>query len=624
MNNPLSTIQPAQVGLWLLGFLFIPATLFFQPNLGGEGMSISHNISVWIGAVVVISSALLLMLKTKQFRYPKYWLAMAALPISMIILGFIVNNVLPTEWLFRQLYILGGFVFLMALFQFRFTPRDIERGLMLVLLCGSIHALYGISQIFWPNILTSFITPSRNVPYSTFQQINIHASFQATVLMIGVYLLSRPVSLTRSPLLTSMLLVSTFLSSFIVAFSGSRVGIIGAAAGLLILTLCHWQYFWKRKSLTLAVLVTITAALFMGSQGIERSSGKLGDLTSLNEAGVAQSGSNSRINIYNIAIELFRQQPLSGYGIGSFQKVWHDQKVDYLDRYPEANLPPERLSHPHNELMFWLVEGGLIAVSGIFISVAAILYAAFRCGWRRGLSYTALLLPIGLHTQVELPFYISNIPWFLMLFLVFIILHHRQRTRRLRLSRSAEMTMGVMAISLTLGVTAIMIQTVQANQSIIRFLNGRMTEPMLLQPALNNPFFRDSAELYLMRTLLLRELNAQQGQFAPQFIEWAEPYIEYTPIPQLYIDLSRAYLAIGDKQNALRSIDAGLARYPKLTSLQQSARLIKEAAAGMSKTPPQTADNQASKVSTASVTSQQVNAPTAATAPTQRQETLAQ
>jgi O-antigen polymerase len=230
--------------------------------------------------------------------------------------------------------------------------------------------------------------------------------------------------------------------------------------------------------------------------------------------------------------------------------------------------------------MFWLVEGGLIAVAGILISVITVIYAAFSCGWRRGLSYMAMLIPIGLHTQVELPFYISNIPWFLMLFLIFIVLRHNRATKPLGLSRSAELTCGISAVALFLGVTAVMLQTVQANNSIIRFLHGRMTEPALLQPALSNPFFRDNAEMHFMRTLLLRQLNARQGQFAPKFIQWATPYIEYTPIPQLYIDLSRAYLATGEKQKALKTIEDGQARYPKIKTLNESARLIKQVISG--------------------------------------------
>jgi len=585
MTHTLSRIRPQQTGLWLLGILFLPAALFFQPNLGGEGMSISHNITVWIAAVLVISCATLLMLRDKLFSYPKLWLPMAALPISMIILGFIVANFLPTEWLFRQLYILGGFLFLIALFQFRFSPRDVERVLLLILIAGVVHALYGISQILWPNAMPLLITPSKGIPYSIFQQINIHASFQATVLMIALYLLSRPLALKPRPMTTLLLLASIFLSCFIVGFSGSRTGLLSAIGGTFILTVCNWRAFLTRKPLMIAVIIAIAAALFMGNQGIKISSKKLGDITEASISGVAASGNNSRINIYKIALEVFKQHPLTGHGVGSFQKAWHDQKVDYLNRFPDANLPPDRLSHPHNELMFWLVEGGLIGVTGILISAFTVLYAAFSCGWRRGLSYSAMLLPIALHTQVELPFYISNIPWFLMLLLIFVVLRHHTKTRQLSLSRSAEIATGASAVALFLGVTLVMVQTIQANSSIIRFLQGRMTEPALLQPALNNPFFNDSAEFYFMRTLLLRELNARQGRFAPQFIQWAAPYIEYTPISQLYIDLSRAYLAVGEKEKAIKTIEDGQARYPNIASIKEMAGLIKEAAHRRSQQP---------------------------------------
>ncbi|MBN0986186.1 PglL family O-oligosaccharyltransferase [Amphritea pacifica] len=619
MSNTLSRIEPQQAGLWLLGILFIPATLFFQPNLGGEGMSISHNITVWIAAVLVISCATLLMLREKQFSYPRLWLAMAALPIGMIILGFIVENFLPTAWLFRQLYILGGFMFLIALFQFRFSSRDAERGLIIILIAGIVHGLYGVSQILWPSILPLVITPSKGIPYSIFQQINIHASFQATVLMAGLFLLSRPLALKPRPILILVLLASIFLSCFIVAFSGSRTGLLSAIAGGVILLFCNWRSFLQRKPLVIAAAIAIAAALFMGQQGIHNSTAKLGDLARTNNEGVANSGSNSRINIYKIAYEVFKQQPLSGHGIGSFQKVWLDQKVDYLQRFPDANLPPDRLSHPHNELMFWLVEGGLIAVAGILISVITVIYAAFSCGWRRGLSYIAMLIPIGLHTQVELPFYISNIPWFLMLFLIFIVLRHSRATKPLGLSRSAELTCGISAVALFLGVTVVMFQTVQANNSIIRFLHGRMTEPALLQPALSNPFFRDDAELYFMRTLLLRQLNARQGQFAPQFIQWATPYIEYTPIPQLYIDLSRAYLASGEQQKALKTIEDGQARYPKINTLNESARLIKQVITGAPQ--PETISPSASG---ATGTSREASAAASAAAPARLPETPVQ
>ena len=163
------------------------------------------------------------------------------------------------------------------------------------------------------------------------------------------------------------------------------------------------------------------------------------------------------------------------------------------------------------------------------------------------------------------------------------------------------------------------LQTLQANSSIIRFLQGRMTDPTQLQPALNNPFFRDTAELYLMRTLLLRELNARQGRFAPQFVQWAAPFIKYAPIPQLYIDLSRAYLATGKNEQAVQTIEDGQARYPKNNALNQSVPLIKKAA-GI--TPAEVhSRSESSAKAAASIT---VSATASAAAPVRQPETPVQ
>ena len=593
MFDKISQMKPQQLGLILLGLLFLPATLFFQPNLGGEGMSISHNITVWVAAVFVISAASLIMLNSKQFSYPSTWMAMAALPISMIILGFIIDSFLPEQWFFRQLYILGGFLFLIALFQFRFTNRDIEKAILILLISGIIHGLYGVSQILYPNILPLIITPSQGTPYSVFQQINLHASFQTTILILGLYLLSRPITLKPSPALVLILLSSIFLSSLIVTYSGSRTGFLAAVFGILLLSLCNWRSFLSRKALSIATLITITAALTIGYQGLQRSFEKFDDLTE--EASLG--GSNSRIHIYKISYELLKQKPVSGHGIGSFQKVWHDHKVNYLKRFPEANLPSQRLSHPHNELIFWLIEGGLIAIAGILISITAVTYIAFSCGWRRGGSYIAMLTPIGLHTQVELPFYISAIPWLLLLFIVYLILRHKTRTKPLVLSRAADLTAGYTTVFLCVGVTFILLHTIQANNSLVRFLKGGMKEPAILQPALNNPFFSDQAEIHIMRMLLFRELSTQQRSFTPKFILWASEYIKYTPIPQLYIDLSHAYLATGEKVKAIETIEDGLARYPEMKRLKQRAHQIKGGTKKQLKTIEESSPNNSSKTS---------------------------
>ncbi|MEH6577877.1 MAG: Wzy polymerase domain-containing protein, partial [Amphritea sp.] len=561
------------LGLVLIGLLFLPASFYFQPNLGGEGMFIPFNSTVWIAATLVVSSAVLLMLKQGHITLPRYWLLLAALPAGIIISGFVVESFLPTEWLFRQLYILGGFCFLLALFQFRFTPKDLDKLIIIFLLASLAHATYGISQIIWPGIYPAWIVPSNGTPYGIFQQINLQASLQATALLTAFFLISKPLCLRPMPGLSLLLLLTIFTSSFIVAYSGSRVGLLSALIGLLLLLIGRWKLLLGNKTLLVAAILLISLSGYLGKEGALRATGKFQDLSILDES-VATLGAGSRKNIYSIAFSLLKEAPVFGHGIGSFQKQWHDKKVDFITSHPEASLPPQRLSHPHNELMFWMVEGGLISISGIVITALTVLVAIFRCGWKRGVSYLALLLPVTLHTQVELPFYISNIHWFLLLSLLFLILQHDKVTKKINLSRAATISIASSAVILFAVTTFFMVHSIKANAGIVRFLESRMSQPRHLEAGLANPYFNEMAELQLMRTLLLRDLQARQNNFAPEFINWATAYLEYRPISQIYVDLARAHLAIGERDKALAVIAKGTAIYPTNKGISEAVMLI--------------------------------------------------
>ncbi|VTR25979.1 Lipid A core - O-antigen ligase and related enzymes [Serratia fonticola] len=87
--------------------------------------------------------------------------------------------------------------------------------------------------------------------------------------------------------------------------------------------------------------------------------------------------------------------------------------------------------HPHNELLLWWVEGGLIALLGMLILVWAGLKLVARSRLRdmqafsygkasagEALALCVALLPIALHSQTEYPFYLSALHWLVFLLLL--------------------------------------------------------------------------------------------------------------------------------------------------------------------------------------------------------------
>lgn len=155
---------------------------------------------------------------------------------------------------------------------------------------------------------------------------------------------------------------------------------------------------------------------------------------------------NARLGIYTIAIDLIKAKPVFGYGLGRFESVWHYQKGEFHTQNPDITLVKDYVTHPHNEFFLWLIEGGIVAVAGLFWFLMAILLSINGDNKHRKGVYLAMLLPIGLHTQVELPFYTSAIHWFLGLFLVFVIMKTNCIVKTSMLSAVALSTIKLLSI----------------------------------------------------------------------------------------------------------------------------------------------------------------------------------
>ena len=62
-----------------------------------------------------------------------------------------------------------------------------------------------------------------------------------------------------------------------------------------------------------------------------------------------------RWTVLKTSLALFAERPWMGWGVGSFAAV-------FLERAGPLGLGS--ISHPHNELVLWLVEGGLVGLAG--------------------------------------------------------------------------------------------------------------------------------------------------------------------------------------------------------------------------------------------------------------------
>lgn len=570
MNNTYKLERMHRVFFVIFALLFLAAPFYYQPNLGGESLSLPYNSTIWIVAGLLIAIASFIVYQTEQLVLPRHWFWLMLLPLGAFFTSLIADNNNPIEWSIRISVITGGYVFFISLFQFRLTPRMIEQSLYLIVLMGIIMALYGIIQK--TGIVSLSFIPNANgaagQAIGVFQQVNLQGSMMTTLLVLVYYLITRP-DLSKFSALIKITLctIGALVASYSITVSGSRTALLGTGLAILLLFFGRWQLF-KSVKLLLSVMIaaTILGVVLGGTTGLSATSDKF-------DRAMGGVDADIRWKVYRVSWELYKESPWVGHGLGSFQKVFQDKRVVHRepDKLNMGNVP--RFTHPHNELIFWLVEGGSIAIIGILLAAIAILMQLIKIGRQRGMGYAALLLPIVLHTQTELPFYISNTHWLLLLFLLFITYQHGKKTKSIAsLSTAAKGTIPVFFSISSMLTSVVMMQALLGNAGVINFLKTKRQQMQHLQPALNSGYFRQGAYYQILRREMLTGIEQNKLQATVSFVVWAENRLRVSPARSYYIDLVLAYDVLGKKDKRDKTLDTLIAMYghtPELDKLQK-------------------------------------------------------
>jgi len=549
------------VNFTLLVSVFLIAPFYFHFNIGGLGFDLPYNASEWITALLFSSIVIFSQVKEKLIIYNRSFLYCLVFPTVVIFAGITSDIPQHIDWLFRQLYILGGIVFLFALIQAHLSVKQIDKLLYCIVIACLLQSIVAISQLHELSFLEDIIPYSPNrIPFGMLQQVNVLASYLVTGLMIILFLISRPPFYSVHFFTKTFLVITFGLAVYIVFSTGSRVGILSFFIATVLMVVSRRKQLFRHGHILLLLVVITFTAILSAQTGLSNALDKTEKMTS------AEYGS-ARQTFYAVAKELISEKPLFGFGIGSFQRVWVDQVAKFAVNHPNAQISQGTVSHPHNEVLFWMIEGGLVSLFALLIVFIAICHALYHCGFSRGGAYAALLLPITLHTQVELPFYISSVHWFLWLYLVFMVFRHKLIVSHFSISQMAYYTAQTAIFLVGLAGGAIIVHASMAQLEIAKYSSGKGGEGDLTI-GLNDLYFNSYAEKLMMQTLLYSSLEQKDKTHMPTFIEWAEDRIGYKPEQGMFIMLSDAYGLNEDKINQCRISKRGLATYTKNQRLQ--------------------------------------------------------
>ena len=253
---------------------------------------------------------------------------------------------------------------------------------------------------------------------------------------------------------------------------------------------------------------------------------------------------------YQLTTELIKNNPLFGVGYGNFLSAF---RLHYAQRKQEEpslkTIGNSNMDHPHNETMFWMVEGGIIPFAGLLIIAGGFLIMLWKVKKKEAWAMAGLVTPILIHTQLELPFYLSLIHWFIFIFLLYFMDEEYgiwHEVKKIRLTVSIR----IIAILLPIIIISYMATTLQTAKAITRFERTGFSKPSLLVSVKNPRAWQKKYETLVMKLDLGIAKQTKDYKKLKDYIDWSEGYVKHSPYLFIYYDLATAYQAMGDKEKA--------------------------------------------------------------------------
>ncbi|MDW7745653.1 PglL family O-oligosaccharyltransferase [Halomonas sp.] len=560
---------------WFIGTAIFTFTVLLHitfPNMGGSGLRLPFNATVWMGFTVMM--ALSMWPATRGvIRYSTFHIGLGLMLLALWLPFLWTWNEASLIALPRMLTVTAGAILLLGLAQLQLTRRDWWWLGMAILLGALMETALGYVQLYLlePGNWLGY-NPETGRPYGIFQQVNVMASFLVTGLVISAWLFGEA---RDSKFEHAMILLAPLFMPALILVIASRTGWMAALVAVPLVLLHLWNLDSSRfrswaGTLAVGCLLAIIVSITQGERG--RSAESI-------------SSQGYRPQVYEHSLRMIAEKPITGWGYGRFQHDFLHSHAEWRTAEEGRATLKEHYSHPHNELLYWGIEGGLMPMLAILAFAG---WVAWRL-WARGpygerLLMTALLVPLSVHAMLEYPFYHSMGHWLAFLLLLGLFVNVSGRTR-VRVNRY---TFGVRAGSwLAVPIVWLFMAThLQALWQVKSYLETSGQNASTLTSIINPLGIPHDLEFLVMSQQLSAAAALGSSGGIETYRQWAVKEATLAPHPKLYRDLVIAHELTTEKDSnmyqrfeqlfphfaqqmdAQTQKDANVARQPA-TTLQQ-------------------------------------------------------
>ena len=533
MNKIIPDLNPKNLFKAIFTLYMLVGMHFNMEHVGGYGLYLPFNIIGWMFVSLLIGLGFWQIGKSGKISFSQFhclcWIGFGLMCLPLLY----PNNEYADFAVMRLLGLSGGLLLYLSFQQYQFTRKECYWFLYVILGSVLIQIFLSVSGPLLSTV--NFLGITLDPPFGALAQKNIIATFFATGTVISLFLLLNDQSAIHSNFKQGIIFSVPFLVCTQFHSLQSRTGVLALAFGIGFILVFGFQ---KNKKVFLWLGSVLIGLLIGFKTPYESRPEKALDYSE-----------NTRMVTYQLTIELIKNNPLFGVGYGNFLSAF---RLHYAQRKQEEpslkTIGNSNMDHPHNETMFWMVEGGIIPLTGLLIIAGGFLIMLWKVKKKEAWAMAGLITPILIHTQLELPFYLSLVHWFIFIFLLYCMdeeygIWHEAKIRLTVFIR-------IIAILLPIIIISYMATTLQTARAITRFERTGFNKPSLLVSVKNPRAWQKKYETLVMKLDLGIAKQTKDYKKLKDYIDWAEGYVKHSPYLFIYYDLATAYQAMGDKEKA--------------------------------------------------------------------------
>ena len=544
MKLPIFDSKIKTLFFYIFSMYFLIGIHFYADTLGGYGLYLPHNIVGWIFITLLISIGIFQVISNKRIYFSPFF-KYSFLGVVCLLLPIIFQDNELLSWSSLRMFgLIGGMLFYFSLLQFNFSKKE-KCHLLYIILAGIfLESLLGICQYYffstnnWMNYNTQ-----ENFPYGIFKQRNVMGVFMCTGCAISIYLINNDDRYFSSEMKRALTLLMPFTASIILVGVKSKAAFLGYILFFIFMAFkldINKQYtrFWIFSSLIGLLFGLYSPDLF------ER---KFSEKSLQHQTGTI----SNRLNRFETTLKLWMQKPILGNGYGSFTRKYREFHAYRFANEDDFNSRESFCDHPHNEILYWVVEGGIIAAIGLIIFAGGYLVMIFRVNLKNGLCFLSLVTPILVMTQTGFPFYSSTVHWITFLFLIFFA--EPVKIDYLSVSKVKRQALVLPAVTIPLCTSIYMFSALHTSNLITKFERDGLKDYSLLTNVSNPNSWKLKYSNYSIKKLSEEFEQNQNEKKLEELLTECNTILEYVPLLHIFKTMERA-LILAKKDDEAKSV----------------------------------------------------------------------